>query len=657
MKGERESARRAPGLLPHILAAAGALLATVAIYLGPTAGLLGDVSWGSSVTTVPVFAALLAGAFYAVRTTPRHVWPWAAGVAVVFATAELAGRSMRSIGTLGYLTSGTHVSWVVLHWLGVASLAAFCLAVLFHAVDGYLPDDTGLPRHDEETGALARLVGALRSPERSRRRRAQLLVMGLLVLSRIPYLVVWWPGIVYFDALRAYSFARGTRQWSTYDPVGHSMLVGTEQWLGTHLGLGDAGGVAIASSVQVLTSTGAFAFMLARLAVWGLGRQVWAAAFAWCLFLPVFGLFSVSIDKDVPFASVFLVFGVCIGEIVLGPRGAGRQRWPWVVLAVTCVLAIGLRNNGVHVVLSSLVLLLVLLRHRWRPLLAVLLAAVVGFGLYVGPVYRALDVRPGPGEEAFSIPVQQLGRIARDDRATLTPAERTFLTQNFGDTTPEELGRHYVPWLADPMKLNARRSWDDHTLSEFLSGWARLVATYPGTAVEATLSNTAGYWAPGVPSYDGFTWWSKNDARAIHLDIPSGEPTDGLRAFVVNDSGFRPTKLYRSGLQDDGYLAVPLLGLLMSPSFICWLWLIAVVLVIRRRAWMSLAVFVPPAMLLLTFLAGPVSGGQRYSLSLFNALPLAVAAVLVTARRDSSSPTETPPEHADPTPQREVTSR
>ena len=252
--------------------------------------------------------------------------------------------------------------------------------------------------------------------------------------------------------------------------------------------------------------------------------------------------------------------------------------------------------------------------------------------IYVGPVYGALDVRPGPSEEAYSVPIQQLALISKLHSAALAPSDREFITRTFAGVPPEELGNHYVPWLADPMKLQARKAWADHSTAEFLLGWARLVLKYPVTAIEATLANSAGYWDPEGASYDGLLRWSFNDIRGIHLGIPSGPPASGVAA-KIEASGIMPTWTYRGGLHDDGYRAIPLLGLAMSPGPVCWLWLITGLLVARRRDPTALAVFVPAGMLLLTCLAGPVSGGQRYALPFFMALPLAVTAVALTVPR------------------------
>src|SRR5262249_5504285 len=163
--------------------------------------------------------------------------------------------------------------------------------------------------------------------------------------------------------------------------------------------------------------------------------------------------------------------------------------------------------------------------RMWKRILVLLAVLLAAYGLYVGPIYTALHVGPGPGEESYSLPLQQLGRIAKYHAATLTPAERAYYDRMFASMPPEELAKHYVPDLADPMKLSARINWRQHSTAQFLAGWARIAAKYPGTAVEATLASSVGFWDPEAPPYHGLERWSVNGGRGIFLAIPSGEPT------------------------------------------------------------------------------------------------------------------------------------
>jgi hypothetical protein len=612
----------------------------LAVYAGDEPGPLLTRLHGTSVSAVIVFVALTVGGLWILRTASASARLWAAGIGVVLATAQLAGMSLRRFDGLGRLLVADNLAWVAVHWLGIAWMVSCSLAALIGALDTHdlRSVSAAVSKRGGRPGPFARLVASLRAPDRARRRLGLLIVMGILVLSRVPYLVVYWPGILHFDTLRSYSYARGTHFWQTYEPVGHSLLIAVMQWLGTTLGWGDAGGVAIGSITVILAGSAAFTFMLGRMAVWGLCSGIWAASLAWLVLLPVFGYFSVGLVKDVPFSIAMIVFMVCVGELAFGRPDTAKKRWPWVTMTVAGIFAFMLRNNGIHVMALTLPLLLIPLRHFWKRILVVSAALVAAYGIYVGPVYAMLNVRPGPQEEAYSVPLQQLGRINKFHGSDLSTADRAFLTSVFFGRPPGVLAKGYVPWLADPMKLSARDTWGDRSTTEFLAGWARVAAKYPVTAIGATLANTVGYWDPEGPSYDGLTRWSANDApaRGIHLDIPAEKPTAGLAARIES-SGIMPTRTYGHGLNDDGYRAIPVLGLAMSPGPVCWLWLIAALLVLRRRNRMALAVFVPAGALLLTFLAGPISGGQRYSLTLFMALPIAVAAV-VLAKRPGDEP-------------------
>ena len=624
-----------------ILGTAGAVVSTLAVYSGNEPGPLLTRLQGTSLTAVVVLVALIAGGLWVLRTASASAWGWAAGIAAVLATANLAGLSLRRLDGLVALLVAGNLSWIAVHWLGIGWMVTCALAALIQALDRTDRQSTSdaAPVEEARPGPLIRLVAALRAAEPARRRKGLLLVMGMLVLSRVPYLLVYWPGIMAFDTLRSYSFVRGTRVWDTYEPVGHTMLIGVMQWSGTTLGWGDVGGVAIGAITAVVASSAAFTFMLGRLAVWGLRPGIWAGALAWLALLPVFGYFSVHLVKDVPFSIAMVVLLTCIGEIVFGRPNGVKKLWPWVTLSVAGILAVMLRNNGIHVIALTVPLLLFPLRHFWKRILVVSAVLAAAYALYVGPVYAMLKVQPGPQEEAYSAPLQQLGRITKLHWADLPTADQEFITDVFPGRPPGVLAEGYVPWLADPMKLSARNAWGDRSTIEFLAGWARIAAQYPGTAIEATLANTVGYWDPGAPSYDGIGRWSSNAApnRELRLDIPGGEPPTRVAA-MIESSGIMPTKTYRIGLHDDGYRAIPVVGLAMSPGPICWLWLISALLVTRCRHWTALAVFVPAGVLLLTFFAGPVSGGQRYSLTLFMTLPLAVAAAVLATRRGGDRP-------------------
>lgn len=622
-----------------LVATLGALVGVLSLFSGAVPGPLLESLRGTTLSAFVVFAALALGGFWVLRRASASAWRWAIAIGFVASAAQMLGLSLRLYdGLLFELSQPENVAWVLAHWFGSFWMVTAALAALITLLDSFsLPSASGSTAPADREGLLGLVMGALISAEPARRRKGLLLVMGALVLSKIPYLLVYWPGLVPFDTFRSLAYARGTSPWETYEPVGHSLRIAATDWLGTTAGLGDVGVIAIGSVTQIVALSAALTFMLARMASWGVPRALWGAAFAWATLHPVLGYFGVLVGKDLPFSVAVLAMIVSLGELVFGTsRATNQQRWPWVTLALAAIGVMLMRNNGIHVVVVTLLSLAFVLRSNWKPLVGVMAAVAVAFGAYVGPIYTLLSVEPGPKEEAYSVPIQQLGRIAKYESTELSSDSRGFMTRVFGQT-PEELARHYVPQLTDPMKLSTRDAWNDGlSTSEFLVGWARVSLQHPWTALEATMANTMGYWDPVGSSYDGLVRWSSNDIRGILLDIPSGEPTKGIAA-AIEESGIMPTRGYFEGMQDDGYRSIPLVGPLMSPGFVVWVWLVAGLLVLRTRRYRALAVFVPAGALLLSFLAGPVSGGQRYSLALYMALPLAIAAVALVARQSSAT--------------------
>nr|WP_268866050.1 DUF6020 family protein [Microbacterium sp. ZXX196] len=380
-------------------------------------------------------------------------------------------------------------------------------------------------------------------------------------------------------------------------------------------GWSDAFAVGFAACVQLLTTSAAFTFVLVRIAAWGAPRWVWVASATWLALLPQISIASVSVLKDTPFMSAFVVYAVALVEI-LKPARPRPARWPWAVFLVAGIALCALRSNGVYVVFLSLIVLAIAYRRHWKGFAAVFVATAIVWALVVGPFYRAVGMQPGPPTEAYSLPLQQLARIAGEHQGELTPADVAFLDDVFADRGAERIGNAYNPSVSDPVKADARENWDDRSMSEFLVGWWGLVERFPGSAVTATLANTAGWWSPNGISPHTMMRYHTNDvpSRGLSLDIPANDEPSGLRGLNTRVNFF-----------GGAYQDVPVLSSLMSAGFVAWLWVIAAVILIRRRDGRGLGVVIPTALMWLTFFAGPVSGNTRYALAYMAAFPIVAA--------------------------------
>jgi hypothetical protein len=87
----------------------------------------------------------------------------------------------------------------------------------------------------------------------------------------------------------------------------------------------------------------------------------------------------------------------------------------------------------------------------------------------------ALDARPGGITDALGIPLQQIARVSRDAPQSLSADQRTFITQLFDGTSPEQIGELYNPWSLAPINGYGEGPASNQFIREnpgrFIRGW------------------------------------------------------------------------------------------------------------------------------------------------------------------------------------------
>ena len=166
------------------------------IYAGPVPAPLLVSLHSPNVSSVAVFAAFTATGIWIPRRASSSAWRWATCLASLIATVQLAGLSLRTNGALvAPLLNTDRIAWVIVHWFGTGWMAAASLAALVHAADRYSDPQTGTLTNRGRK--VDRLIASLRSPGRRSRLTGLSVVMGVLVVSRPPYVLIGWPGIVF----------------------------------------------------------------------------------------------------------------------------------------------------------------------------------------------------------------------------------------------------------------------------------------------------------------------------------------------------------------------------------------------------------------------------------------------------------------------------
>ena len=505
-------------------------------------------------------------------------------------------------------------AWHVVVALAATGAGSFVLSWVFRLLFERVVRLDVTPQDDKGLGAQLRAV-VVRYPVRS-----YLLLCSVVLLSWVPCLLAFWPGIFSYDLPMQTAEALSGRLTGHHPPF-HTLL-----W-GVCLALdGDLGGLR-ATTIYALMQMVVLASALAAVP-WTLARhggRAWVCVLALLLPVlnPVIHLFSINPTKDVLFAAALVMLLLRLYVLAVeGVRVLGRRSfWAgYCAIALACCL---LRNNAVYALaLAVPVSACMVGRTGWRRMLVLSLLSVALGLVASGVLYGVLDVVPGSVGEALSVPLQQLARVVRDDPDSLTAEQRKVLSAFL---PVDQIGDLYTPRLADPVKGSF--SAQGGQLAELLGVWVSLGASHPVTYLDAFLSLNVPYWYP--LSSDN----KASERVYVGVVVTGQDMADG--ASLGNDQyGFvRQSRIpwllarYVDVATFDAFRGNPLLSVMFGLAFPFWFMfgcLGASVAAAKRRAALP---FVPALAVWLTFTVGPASL-MRYLLPLVCCYPIFLGTAL-----------------------------
>ena len=273
-----------------------------------------------------------------------------------------------------------------------------------------------------------------------------------------------------------------------------------------------------------------------------------------------------------------------------------------------------LRNNGFYIFLVMIPVLLIWAGRRRAGRMGILLALtfLCWFGVDAG-FKAALQPASTDVQETLTVPIQQLARVWKNSPETFSKEDREAL---FEILSPDAL-EYYTPKLSDPVKNTFDNEAFRKNPGRYISLWAKTGLKAPFTYVNAWLMTSYGFWYPdtvidvynGVRDYVDSSWFS----------------------FETEEPGFRNSllpgleEIYRRISLEIWVQRVPVLSMLFSPGFLCWVYVLGLLYLVSCGRFKSAAAFLPLVLNWLTVLLGPTYL-VRYVLIFWFALPVLAAA-------------------------------
>lgn len=503
---------------------------------------------------------------------PKRLW----GLAAVFAGVVTLGQSFAALGT---------AEWVTAH--KAAALVAFSGRV---------------PLYMAAMRLLMRLpvTGEAGCEEKSWR------WSGLLLLGWQPWYACLSPGTVSNDSISQLMSVLGLTPLTNANPICQTGLVALFRWLGLAIADSADAGVALYCITQAVLMAWLISALLVQMRREGASRAFVGGCLAFYALCPIFPVFAFCVGKDTNFAMAVLLLAL---ETRRAQTDASWRRAANLsVAAVACLL---LRNPGVYLAALTLALLLGwtlrparLARGYWRAPLCALVCSGVVFGALHLWVLPRFDIAPMPETEEYSLPLQQVARVAAG--GGLSEAQARAVE---GVLPVTELKEAYNGELSDPVKDLWKRDATPEEKAAFWRAWLDIVRTHPMTCLSATFHNVYGYLYPGyVSTIKPTLLIGDQSSRTANLR--------GLYDYSVNPRSPALKDWTQACLQN------PLYRVLVSPGLYGWLTLLCGVWLLGRGTYDKWLCAVPALFTLTGCLLSAVNGYFRYAMPLYLCAPL-----------------------------------
>lgn len=384
---------------------------------------------------------------------------------------------------------------------------------------------------------------------------------ALFLVCWLPAYIGAFPGNFTYDAQA--EAGQITGGFSGDFPLIHSFLVTTALSFSQKITGSLVCGIAILTAAQALFLAWIFSYMVTTFYRNGVNGVLLLCSLAYIALSPGIAIFAVSLVRDVLFGALVTFCVVMLYQIVVEKHAFWNTNKPYlfgVVLALTLLS----RNNSsaiafLLILIAVCVVILVVVKTPKKKIIAMSVTALLTYCMIQGGLYILL--RPGQPSDntTFSLPVQQLAKVANS--CTLDEAEKEKMDWVFPD------GVEYCPGFSDASKTVVSMKTEDDW-SVFWDIWKYFGKRYKNIYLTAFFESTVDFWYPNavidgynpyVPSYADYDkCWFAFSAQ------------DGRWGYQANEFNRICNSFYNTIGLYISFEKIPVLSMLFSIGFQFW---------------------------------------------------------------------------------------
>ena len=434
----------------------------------------------------------------------------------------------------------------------------------------------------------------------------------IILICGIPYIVFFYPGSVQFDGnVQLQQFLNNLGR-TAHHPYVSTMILGACFQLGRALG-SDNFGIFIFTFTQFIFSSLILAYSIDFL------KKINAPIVLRFIALLYFSLYTMwpinayTFVKDTMYYLIFLYIVIYIFQYVSKEENQISKEFNF-EFAFLCILLCMFRNNGIEIVLLSILGMFFLNKNKKRiAILACVFLTISAYHYIAQPlIYKALQVEEGSIREALSVPLQQIALTVSRHGNEIEKEDKLFI-EAIHHQTFDGIKERYEPEISDAIKGTFEVFPEKGDLAKYFGIWFKYLLRYPSTYVDAYLNNYYGYFYPDRMEYkDGLGWYS------CSITIMSGVATDVDVHFVDE---FEPA---RNVIEQFSYFVrgIPFVGLFYSTGIYTWLLIIVFSYLLYIKKYKYILVLLPSILTLVICCLSPVDAYIRYSQPIMVNMPI-----------------------------------
>ncbi len=438
----------------------------------------------------------------------------------------------------------------------------------------------------------------------------------LLTITYGMYLLFYYPGVINYDNANQIKEVLGlhTRYLDSiivldpnvtltnFNPIIHTLLLGNLFKLGLYFNNANLG-LFMYTMVQELIVILTLAYSIHFLSQERVNSRVLLIVLLCYLITPFYPFYALTAVKDTLFTCGVMLYLIYLYKYMKYPF----KWYNYLIFFGIMLSLILLRNNGVVLILASLPFTIFMNKTKSSSL--VLTSLVIIFLISYNALLPIFNIPNTSIREGLSVPFQQTARYVLDYEDDVTKDEKAIIDKILEYDT---LTTRYNPGLSDQVKNKYNKYATKDDLNAYFQVWGKMFFKHPDAYINATLSNSYGYFYPL-----DYSWY-------IYSNLNQKLPEAG---YDYHFNSLSHGRLILKGYAN-GWMHVPVLRLFVSCGLYTWIYIFLILTLILTKKKKYLILLMPAVSMIFMCFIGPANTYFRYCLPYASTLPLILCLIL-----------------------------